>query len=210
MQIFKLLQTKPLQLNEETRLIKAADYLDYQEAETIITVAQQRAQAIEQTAEQKRDEVLQQAYQEGQQKAQQEQIEQSIAMAGRSIDYFSNIEKQVTNIVMTAVRRILGEFDDVDLVVRSVRNVLHTMGNEKQLSLRVANQHAETVKARVTEILSAYPAVSFIEVIGDNRLAGTACVLESEMGVVEASVEVQMQSLQNALQEHFNAQKEGQ
>ena len=128
-------------------------------------------------------------------------------LATRTVEYFTGIEKQVTDIVMTAVRRILGEFGDVDLVVRAVRNVLHTAGSEKWLSLRVAAAQADAVKARVGEILAAYPAATFIEVIGDNRLSSTACILKSEMGLVEASVDVQVQALQDALEAHFESHK---
>ena len=207
MKTFKLLQTDHIEINGHSRLLKAEDYRRYEAASTIVQSARQRAAAIVEQAEEQRQQERQRGYEEGQLQAKQEQIEQAIAMAARTVEYFAGIEKQVTAIVMTAVRRILGEFDEVDLVVKAVRNVLHTVGGEKQLSLRVASAQADAVKARVNEILSAYPAITFIEVVGDNRLSASACILESELGVVEASVDVQVQSLQTALQSHFESHK---
>lgn len=207
MNSFKLLQTDHIEFSGHRRLLKAEDYLRYESADTIMQSARQRAAVIVKQAEQERQQERQRGYEEGQLQAKKEQIEQAMALAARTVEYFSGIEKQVTAIVMTAVRRILGEFDDVDLVVKAVRNVLHTVGSEKQLSLRVASAQADAVKARVGEILASYPAITFIEVKGDNRLPATACILESELGVVEASVDVQVQALQTALEAHFESHK---
>lgn len=207
MKAFKFLQTDQVELNGKSRLLKAADYLSYESANQVMQLARERAEAIAKQAEEERERERQKGYEEGQLQARKEQLEQAILLAARTVEYFSSIEKQVTDIVVTAVRRVLGEFDDVDLVVKAVKNVLHTIGGEKQLSLRVASAQADAVKARVSEILSAYPAIAFIEVVGDNRLSATDCILESELGVVEASVEVQVQSLKNALQAHFESHK---
>lgn len=207
MKRFKFLQTDQVELNGKSRLLKAADYLSYESANEATRLARERAEAIVKQAEEERQQERQRGYEEGQLQARKEQLEQAISLAARTVEYFSGIEKKVTDIVMTSVRRVLGEFDDVDLVVKAVKNVLHAVGGEKQLTLRVAGTHADAVKARVSEILSAYPAIAFIEVAGDNRLSATDCILESELGVVEASVEVQLQSLQNALQAHFESHK---
>lgn len=207
MKAFKFIQTDQVELNGKTRLLKAADYLSYESANQVMQLARERAEAIAEQAEEERRQERQKGYEEGQLQSRKEQLEQAILLAARTVEYFSSIEKQVTDIVLTAVRRVLGEFNDVDLVVKAVKNVLHTIGGEKQLSLRVANKQADAVKARVSEILSAYPAIAFIEVVGDNRLSATDCILESELGVVEASVEVQVQSLKNALQAHFESHK---
>ena len=207
MKTFKILQTDQIELNDQNSLLKASDYLRYESASDLVRLAQERARAITERAEEERRQERQRGYEEGQAQAKKEQIEQAISLAARTVDYFSGVEKKLSDVVIGALRRILGEFDDVELVVRAVKNVLSAVGGEKQLSLRVASSQAEEIKARVSDILAAYPAITYIEVLGDNRLSPTDCVLESELGVIEASVNVQVQALQNALEAHFKSHK---
>ena len=41
-----------------------------------------------------------------------------------------------------------------------------------------------------------FPGVGIMDIVQDSRLKGDAAILESEMGVVEASVELQLQALE--------------
>jgi type III secretion protein L len=103
------------------------------------------------------------------------------------------------DIVINAVRRVIGEFDDRDLVIRIVRNAMAVVRSQKHVVIKVSPQDAEFVKMEVNSLLQQFPAVEFIEVVSDSRLAPKSCILESEMGIVDASVEVQLKALRNAL-----------
>ena len=45
------------------------------------------------------------------------------------------------------------------------------------------------------ELLAAYPGVGYLDVVADPRLAADACILESEIGIVEASIQGQLAAL---------------
>jgi type III secretion protein L len=47
-------------------------------------------------------------------------------------------------------------------------------------------------------MMAAYPSIGFIEVVSERQLTGDTCVMESEMGVVEASIEIQLAAIQSA------------
>ena len=48
-------------------------------------------------------------------------------------------------------------------------------------------------------LASAPGGASFLDVVSDARLERGACLLESELGVVDASLETQLKALENAL-----------
>jgi type III secretion protein L len=119
-----------------------------------------------------------------------------IENATRTVDYFAGIEQKIVGLVMNAVRRIMADFDDTTRVLAVVQSGLSVMRNQKQLTLRLSPEHAEGVKARAQDLLERFPGVGMIDIVADHRLKGDAAILESEMGVVEASVELQLKAIE--------------
>jgi type III secretion protein L len=54
-------------------------------------------------------------------------------------------------------------------------------------------------------LLEGYPGVGLLDVVGDMRVAADACVLESDIGVVEASTEGQLAALESAFHRALGA-----
>jgi type III secretion protein L len=52
------------------------------------------------------------------------------------------------------------------------------------------------VRERAQQLLERFPGVGMMDIVPDNRLKGDAAILESEMGVVEASVELQLKAIE--------------
>lgn len=99
---------------------------------------------------------------------------------------------------MQAVQKIMADFDDHERIVITVKNVLSVVRNQKQLTLRLNPQQVEAVKERVNDLLAAYPGVGYIDMVSDSRVKHGACILESEIGLVEASMEGQLAALKAA------------
>ena len=97
---------------------------------------------------------------------------------------------------MNAVRRIMADFDDTTRVLAVVQSGLSVMRNQKQLTLRLSPEHAATVRDRAQHLLERFPGVGMMDIVPDSRLKGDAAILESEMGVVEASVELQLKAIE--------------
>ena len=81
-----------------------------------------------------------------------------------------------------------------------VRNALAVVRNQKQMTLRLHPDDVEVVRERINDILAAYPGVGYLDLLPDARLARGACILESEIGMVEASLEGQIEAVRGAFQ----------
>lgn len=168
------------------------------------------AQAVEQ-ANAQADEILRQArqvyeserkrgYAEGREEARLEHAEQMIENVARNVEYFSRVEDRVVNLVMQALQKIMDGFDDRERVLITVRSILAVVRNQRQITLRLAPDQVELVRSRVSELLAAYPGVGYLDLVGDGRLKGDACILESEIGLVEASIDGQLAAIRAAFQ----------
>jgi type III secretion protein L len=103
------------------------------------------------------------------------------------------------------VRKIFSDFNDDSRVLLVVKSALAAVRNQKQMTLRVPPHHLETVRAHANELLAAYPGVGYLDIAADARLAGDSCILESEIGIVEASVESQIAALGNTFKNILGA-----
>ena len=64
----------------------------------------------------------------------------------------------------------------------------------------VPPQQVDIVKSRVNELLAEYPGVGYLDIVADSRLKDDACILECEIGLVEASMEGQLRALRTAFE----------
>lgn len=182
------------------KVVRAADIATLRDAEGAIAAANAQAEAIVADAKQAFEAEKQRGYQEGLEEAKLEQAENMIENVSRTIDYFGKVEGRMVDLVMQAVQKIISDFDDTERVVITVKNVLGVVRNQKQMTLRLNPHQVDIVKKRVDELLAAYPGVGYLDIVPDSRLKPDSCILESEIGLVEASMEGQLAALRTAFE----------
>ena len=188
----------PMQLAPGTRIVPAADVAAWTDAQGLLAAARAQAQAIVASAQEQLAQERARGYAEGVAEAKMEQMEKMIETVGRTVEYFAAVENDVVTLVMGAVRKIIDGYDDNERVMMVVRGALSVVRNQKQMTLRVPPERLDSLRARVNELLAAYPGVGYLDMVADARLKGDACILESEIGLVEASMDGQITALEGA------------
>ena len=116
--------------------------------------------------------------------------------------YLRGAEERLVGIVGEAVRRVLGEFDDTELVSRMVGRLVRDAEGEGKIRLCVSPGQFEAVRERARELQSASAGVESIEVIADADVEDGGCRMETEMGFVSTSIEEQVHALRTALEKY--------
>ena len=112
--------------------------------------------------------------------------------------YLDGLGPELAELALTLVRRILGEFDDVELITRCVRHALSEWRHEHRIHIRVA----PTLALQVTESLAASPpGATDYQVEADAQLTPTQCLLVSPIAVMDIGMESQLEALRCALQD---------
>lgn len=199
MEPFIRLKPGTLTLHPEMRVLKAADYQASVDARQMLTEAQHQTQELLTEARQEYERQKQRGYEDGLSEAKRDLAQRMIETAERTVDYFAQVEAKVAALVMTALRKVLGEFDDVELTLRVVRNALQVVRSQPHVTIRVTPAQEAALRQRLNELLAGYNSVGMVEIIGDPRLSSGGCILETEIGVVDASIDVQLQALERAL-----------
>ena len=111
-------------------------------------------------------------------------------------------EKRLIAIVMEAVRRVIGEFDDAELTSRIVRRLVEEAENEGRIRLRVTPGRLTAVQECVRRMPSRHGGVELVEVIADPSVEDRGCHMETELGFVETSIDAQLEALQSAFEKY--------
>lgn len=189
------------QVAPDTRVIKQDEYLAAAEAAQVLADARARAKEMLEQAETTYEARKEEGYQAGLSQAQEELADQIMTIVGNSVDYMAKAEDDIARTVMACLRKILGEFDDTELVIRIARGALQRMRGEPRVTLRVRPDVEAEVQARIGEILAGAGDVGYLEIIGDEQMPKGGCRLESDAGVVDGGLERQLAVIERIFKE---------
>ncbi|WP_018692190.1 HrpE/YscL family type III secretion apparatus protein [Algicola sagamiensis] len=201
------LNSEAATLSQETKILSSEQFDTFHELHDLLVKTQERKQALEDEAASIFEKEKERGYQEGLLKSQIEIAEQQIAVISQTINFFASVEQRMVDLVIDGMRQILGELDVADVSRQIIKQALRTIGDEKQVKFRVAPENVSSVQEQLHMILSEYPSVSFAHVEGDPRIRDQGCILETDIGLVDATVQTQLEALQKALEKNFASKK---
>ena len=138
-------------------------------------------------------------YKEGIEIGKAEISEKMLDCVSQTAVYFSKLEDVLIDLVMRILRKVIGEFDRKDVVEQVVKRALESTRNETQVTVRVSPNQAEQLQTRVQSFTTAFPKIQVLSIQPDARIPEGGCVLETEMGVVDASLETQLKAIEKSL-----------
>jgi type III secretion protein L len=183
------------------KVLKREVYEATRDARDVVTVARERARQIIEEAERQRDAIREQARQEG--------IEQGLTewnrilnqARQRSEELVKGWEDTMLRLSIRVAEKIVGEQLRLhpDTIVEIVREVLKNIRPGKHLSIQVNQAEAPQVRARIDRLKEALGSSSEIEIVASASVPPGGCVIESELGIIDARLETQLKCLEDAL-----------
>ena len=200
-----LVKKNELEIVSSGRLVRAADVAAVRSADEIIAAAEAQAEKLREEARAAYEAETCRGFEEGLQAGLKKVVEDKLDFAYESAAYMESVEGKLADIVVKALKKCVSQEGDRTLVVEIVRKTMKAViRNQRQITLKVAPDMVETVKSRLNEILSDYPALERVDVVEDARLKGPAAIIETEAGVADASVETQLAAIENSIRKHFS------
>ncbi len=200
-----LLVNKPeFSLASDRRLVKATDVATVRTAEEIIAAAEADAARIRAEAKAAFEAEKTRGYEKGLADGKMEIALLKLEQVDSSVAFMEGVEQKMADVVMKALKSFVVEIGEKELVVQIVRKTMNAViRTQRQVVLKVAPEMVETVRARIAEFRLAYPTVESFDVVEDPHLKGAACILETEAGVADASVETQLAAIEKSLKKHI-------
>ena len=191
-------------LQSDRRVVKATDVATVRSAAEIVAAAETQAAQIREDAKAAYEEERKKGYDKGIADGKTEIAMQKLDLVDSSVAFMENVEEKMSEIVMKALKSCVAEIGDREMVVQIVRKTMAAViRTQRQVTLKVAPELVETVRARVSELTATFPTIETFDVVEDPRLKGSSCVLETEAGVADASVESQIAAIERSLKKHI-------
>jgi type III secretion protein L len=191
-------------LQSDRRVVKAADVATVRSAADIVAAAEAQAAQIREDAKAAYEEERKKGYDKGIADGKTEIAMQKLDLVDSSVAFMENVEEKMSEIVMKALKSCVAEIGDREMVIQIVRKTMAAViRTQRQVTLKVAPELVETVRSRVSELTATFPTIETFDVVEDPRLKGSACLLETEAGVADASVESQLAAIERSLKKHI-------
>lgn len=182
------------------RIIKADDAATLFSANALLAAARERADAIVRTAETTFEQRKAEGYAQGLEEGRAEHAEKLMETAMASVAFIEGMERTLVEVIGEALRKIVGDMDANERIVLVVRSALNGIRGQQTVTLRVAPDDEPAVRRDIAALLDVSGRDNgFLRMIADPRLQRGACLLESELGVVDAGVETQLLALEKLL-----------
>ena len=199
-----LVNKQDFALQSDRRVVKATDVATVRSATEIIAAAEADAARIREEAKAAFEVEKQRGYEKGISDGKMEIAMQKLDLVDSSVAFMEGVEEKMSEIVMKALRTCVTEIGDREMIVQIVRKTMAAViRTQRNITLKVAPDLVETVRARVSELTTAFPTIETFDVVEDSRLKGAACILETEAGVADASVETQLAAIEKSLKKHI-------
>lgn len=197
------LTNNTLSLSTGKKIIKAQELHQFIEANNIIKEAEIRAKNILENAEHEYQIRKEQGYLDGQNEGKLEHTEKLMETVLSSVEFLENIENTVVDVVTESIKKVIGELDDNERIIRIVHTALQHVRNQQQIKIKVNPHDEKIIQNSLTTMRNNQQSVNFFDVIADPKLAINSCIIESELGVIDASLSTQLKALENAFKNKF-------
>jgi type III secretion protein L len=189
-------------------IVKADEAAVFLEAAELLAVAREEEARVVASAEGIYKERHEAGYRDGLMAGKLEYSAKIIETVMSSVEYLENLETVVVKIVGEVTRKLIGEMDHEEVIVRLVRQALRSVRSERRVRIRVSARDEAAVRRDLALLLQQRDggASGFLDILPDPELPPGSCVLESEMGVIEASLETQLKNMEKTFLRHVGNQ----
>jgi len=194
------IKSNHLQLLPHQKIIRQQAYAELVQAESIVAQAQAEADKIKQEAINVYEAEKKRGFQEGQTQAKLQMAEHMVDYVTKMVAHMHQFENRLVDMLIQALRQIIGEIDKRELILGVVAKALQVVRTQKRVMIRVAPSDMPFVEQQLNTLLAQFPSMDVLDVMADNRLQPGDCMLETDVGVVDARLEQQLGIVQRSIE----------
>ena len=180
----------------DDRRVVPGEVFDAQgEAQRIVAEAREQAEGIVAEARERADTLRSEAAREGREAGRAEAAEQLARAAALRDQALEQAEAQIVQLALAAAKRIVGK--EIALEPERVRGIVRdVVGRARRAGRLTARVHPDDVQAvRALESEHDHP----LAVEPDDAIARGGCIVDTDVGRIDARIEVQLEALERAL-----------
>jgi type III secretion protein L len=180
-------------------VIRADEALRWFDGQAYLESAHNRSAQIIAAAQEVYENERRRGFEEGRQAGAEEAIRLIAATKAETDSFVVGLKAELAELVVAIIREILEPFDRTDITARAVVKALEKLRGRAQLTILAAPADVAALRARLLDILGTDHERMPASVEADPGLDRGRCLLVSEFGQVEVTVDTQLQLIAQAL-----------
>jgi type III secretion protein L len=190
------------------RVIPAKDIEAWETGKAYLKAAAEEAERLKEEARGAYEEAKRRGFEEGRKEGAAAAAKLLAETAQKADLHLARSDRQLVDLALAVVRRVLGDFDVGQLVRNAVRHALAKERQDQHLTLYVAPEMVDPLRADVDGLFD--PAVRhLIAIEPDSRLDQGQCRLASDVGFVDLGIEAQLRAIHQGLADGLKRQAAG-
>ncbi len=178
-----------------TKVIKADQVDGVISAEDIIAEAYKKRDQILAEANATYEAEKERGYQEGLERAKAEKVEAINKTLKKGADFTHRLEGSISEIIQTILTKLLGQFDEKELVLRLIKNVIKDYTRSQKIRVLVTPDHVRYLNQHLSEVIKDHSVIEFIEVVPDYSVAPGSCIIDAKTEMIFISIEDQLSAI---------------
>ncbi|RWM99691.1 MAG: HrpE/YscL family type III secretion apparatus protein [Mesorhizobium sp.] len=181
------------------RILRAAEARAWQDGHAFLDEAKRDAQQLRDAARRAYAAEYAQGYEDGKAQGDSDAARLVSETAVKVDRYLGGLEAEIVNLALDVVRRVLGEFDASMLVAKAAAQAVTEIRRAKYLKVRVHPASVNRVRDELNAVLRESDLGMTVEIDADDTLATGACILSTDIAVIDASIEAQLDAIAAAI-----------
>ena len=181
------------------RILRADEVRAWQDGYAFVERAKADAQKLNEAAKRAYAAEYAQGYKDGKTQGEIDAARLVVDTSAKVDRYLAGIEAEVAGLALDVVRRVLGEFDVGTLVAKAARQAVSEVRRAKYLKFRVHPQNVGHLRDELNGVLQDSDLGMSVEIDADDTLAPGACILSTDMAVIDAGIEAQLEAISRAI-----------
>lgn len=194
-------QTKIIPAEEFSRLVTSEEVLDH---------VKEDAKKYRTEVSQECEKIKEEAYREGYKEGFEEWAEQLSLLESKLIEYKLEMEKLIIPIALKAARKMIGREIELseNAILDIVKENLKAVSQHKKILIFVNRKDFDLLESHKNKLKEVFDNLESFSIRPRDDIAPNGCVIETEIGIVNAQLEHRWNVLEKAFQKLIDVPKQ--
>jgi flagellar biosynthesis/type III secretory pathway protein FliH len=174
-------------------------WADTSEMSRLVAEAGEIVKTAERKAVDIREQAREEGHAEGLAQAQAQMARNLLESQRQSREFLDASQQRIVALAVAILERIAPTLGEAQVVAALAKEALSTVHAEKYLRIRVTAPAAATTQAMLEQWRDEHPEIETAQITVDPHLAPFTCVVESELGRIEAGLPAQLEAVSERL-----------
>jgi type III secretion protein L len=205
MTIFSLLHHGEITKTSSNKILKAEEFSTLLDIETLLATAEEKIAQYKEETTQERELQKQQGFEQGKQEGLATFNHQMIYLDQKVKQMQHDMQKMILPLTLKAAKKIVGAQLDLnpETIVEIVQQVLRPVRQNHEIKIYVSKQDKDTLELHKDKIKALFDQIRILTIEEREDLEKGSCIIETESGIINATLENQWRALEAAFEAFF-------